>query len=31
MILKGSARANGSDLATHLMNGYDNERAELGA
>ena len=30
MILKGSARANGSDLATHLMNGYDNERAELG-
>ncbi len=30
MILKGSARANGTDLATHLMNGYDNERAELG-
>lgn len=30
MILKGSARANGTDLATHLLNGYDNERAELG-
>lgn len=30
MILKGSCRTNGSDLATHLMNGYDNERAELG-
>ncbi len=30
MILKGSSRANGADLATHLMNGYDNERAELG-
>ena len=29
MILKGSCRANGFDLATHLMNGYDNERAEL--
>lgn len=29
MILKGSCRTNGSDLATHLMNGYDNERAEL--
>lgn len=30
MILKGSCRANGTDLATHLMNGYDNEVAELG-
>tara|TARA_R100000935_G_C2836813_1_gene168563 strand:- start:417 stop:2063 length:1647 start_codon:yes stop_codon:yes gene_type:complete len=30
MILKGNCRANGSDLATHLMNGYDNEVAELG-
>ena len=30
MILKASSRANGADLATHLMNGYDNERAELG-
>ncbi len=29
MILKGSSRSNGSDLATHLLNGYDNERAEL--
>lgn len=29
MILKGSSRANGADLATHLMNGYDNERAEF--
>ncbi|MFV0411152.1 MAG: relaxase/mobilization nuclease domain-containing protein [Paracoccus sp. (in: a-proteobacteria)] len=29
MILKGSCRTNGTDLATHLMNGYDNERAEL--
>lgn len=30
MILKGSARGNCVDLATHLMNGYDNERVELG-
>lgn len=30
MILKGSCRANCADLATHLMNGYDNERVELG-
>lgn len=29
MILKGSSRSNTADLATHLMNGYDNERAEL--
>ncbi len=29
MILKGNARGSGSDLATHLMNGYDNERVEL--
>lgn len=29
MILKGSQRANGSDLAVHLMNGFDNERVEL--
>jgi hypothetical protein len=30
MILKGSFRGNCADLATHLMNGYDNERVELG-
>ncbi|MCB9959702.1 MAG: relaxase [Rhodospirillaceae bacterium] len=29
MILKGNTRANGSDLATHLLNSYDNERIEL--
>ena len=29
MILKGSQRANGSDLATHLMNEFDNEYAVL--
>jgi hypothetical protein len=29
MILKGSQRANGSDLATHLMNEFDNEYAAL--
>ncbi|SPH17901.1 hypothetical protein DEA8626_01429 [Defluviimonas aquaemixtae] len=29
MILKGSQRANGSDLAIHLMNGFDNERIEI--
>ncbi|MCZ4262322.1 hypothetical protein O4G76_15890 [Limimaricola sp. G21655-S1] len=29
MILKGSQRGNGSDLAVHLMNSYDNERVEI--
>ncbi len=29
MILKGNARASGSDLATHLLNAYDNELVEL--
>ena len=29
MILKGSQRANGGDLAIHLMNGFDNESVEL--
>lgn len=29
MILKGSQRAGGADLALHLMNEFDNERAEL--
>lgn len=29
MILKGNARSGGSDLATHLLNAYDNERVEL--
>lgn len=29
MILKGSQRANGADLAIHLMNGFDNERVEI--
>lgn len=29
MILKGSQRAGGTDLALHLMNEYDNERVEL--
>jgi hypothetical protein len=30
MILKGSARSGGADLALHLMNAFDNERIELG-
>ena len=29
MILKGSQRGNGADLAIHLMNGFDNERIEI--
>ncbi|MDG4901421.1 MULTISPECIES: relaxase [unclassified Mesorhizobium] len=29
MILKGSQRANGADLAIHLMNSYDNESIEV--
>ena len=29
MILKGSQRANGGDLAIHLMNSFDNERVEI--
>lgn len=29
MILKGNARSGGSDLATHLLNAYDNEHVEL--
>lgn len=29
MILKGSQRANGSDLAIHLMNSFDNDRVEI--
>ena len=29
MILKGSQRGNGADLAIHLMNGFDNERVEV--
>ncbi len=29
MILKGSQRAGGSDLATHLMNSFDNESVEI--
>lgn len=29
MILKGSQRANGADLAIHLMNGFDNESIEI--
>ena len=29
MILKGSQRANGADLAIHLMNAFDNERVEI--
>lgn len=29
MILKGSQRANGADLAIHLMNGFDNEAIEI--
>lgn len=31
MILKGSQRAGGADLALHLMNEFDNERTELAA
>jgi hypothetical protein len=29
MILKGSQRGNGADLATHLMNSFDNESIEI--
>lgn len=29
MILKGSQRGNGADLAIHLMNGFDNESIEV--
>lgn len=29
MILKGSARGNGADLAVHLMNSFDNESVEI--
>jgi hypothetical protein len=29
VILKGSQRGNGADLAIHLMNGFDNERVEI--
>ena len=29
MILKGNQRAGGTDLATHLMNAFDNERVEV--
>jgi len=29
MILKGSQRANGADLAVHLSNEFDNERVEI--
>jgi hypothetical protein len=29
VILKGSQRANGADLARHLMNGFDNESIEV--
>lgn len=29
MILKASQRANGGDLAIHLMNSFDNERVEI--
>lgn len=29
MILKGSQRGGGADLAIHLMNGFDNERVEI--
>jgi hypothetical protein len=29
MILKGNQRAGGDDLATHLMNAFDNERIEV--
>lgn len=31
MILKGSQRSGGADLALHLMNEFDNERVELAA
>jgi hypothetical protein len=30
MILKGSQRGGGADLALHLMNAFDNERIEVG-
>ncbi|MBN8913094.1 MAG: relaxase/mobilization nuclease domain-containing protein, partial [Rhizobiales bacterium] len=30
MILKGSQRSGGADLALHLMNAFDNERIEVG-
>src|SRR5262245_44580137 len=29
MILKGSQRGDGADLAIHLMNGFDNESIEI--
>ncbi len=29
MILKGNQRTGGDDLATHLMNEFDNERIEV--
>ena len=29
MILKGSQRANGANLATHLMQSFDNETVEI--
>lgn len=29
MILKGSQRAGGADLATHLSNAFDNTRVEV--
>lgn len=29
MILKGNQRANGADLAVHLMNAFDNERVHI--
>lgn len=29
MILKGSQRASGADLATHLMNAFDNDHVEI--
>ena len=29
MILKGNQRANGADLAVHLMNAFDNERVHV--
>ena len=29
MILKGSQRGGGSDLATHLMNSFDNSQVEI--
>ena len=30
MILKGSQRSGGADLALHLMNAFDNERIDVG-